>query len=130
MATTVSFALLSSSSAISGIKGPSFVGQPVRARRRFVSGASADGTRYTYQPASLSLWLWEMQFDDLTAADKQSLESFFLNDARGPSEQFTYTHTDGTAYTARFDQDQLVWTRSGPNLWAIALALEVTTEPQ
>lgn len=128
MATEVTFSLLSSSPSIV-INGPSFVAQPVERVPRFVSGRSAAGTPYVYELPVTPLWEWEITFQDIALADKRALEEFFYIDARGRSNQFSYTHTNGNVYTARFAMDRLQWSRQGSALWACTIVLETTDEP-
>lgn len=128
MALTVTFDL-ASSSAVTTINGPAFAAQPVQLVRQFVSDRTADGTRYTYQLHNSTRWEWELSFRDLPLEDKQALERFFRSNARGPSVQFTYTHTDGSSYTARFAQDVLPWVRNHKELWDCSVRIETTSEP-
>lgn len=119
-----------SSSAEIRIKGPAFVGQPVSLVRQFVSDRTADGTRYTYHLTNSTKWEWELQFRDLAREEKRELEEFFRAHARGPSQSFTYTHTDGTVYAGtRFAQDILPWTRNHRELWDCTVRIETLTEP-
>lgn len=118
-----------SSSGVAEINGPSFVGQPVQLVRQFVSDRTADGTRYTYQLTNSTRWEWELSFRDLSLTDKRDLEHFFRNNSRGPSLAFSYTHTDGSVYTARFAQDGLPWVRNSKELWDCNVRIETTTEP-
>lgn len=125
---TVTFDLASSSAEVE-INGPVFAGQPVSLVRQFVSDRTADGTRYTYHLTASTKWEWELSFRDLPLSQKQDLERFFRSNARGPSVAFTYTHTDGSTYTARFAQDQLPWVRNHKELWDCTVRIETSTEP-
>lgn len=128
MALTVTFDGPSSSGA-AVIKAPAFVGQPVQLGRQFVSDRTADGTRYTYQMTSSTKWEWELSFRDLSLSEKRDLEGFFRNNVRGPSLAFSYTHSDGSTYTARFAQDVLPWVRDSKELWSCTVRIETTSEP-
>lgn len=128
MALTVTFEI-ASSSGVAEINGPSFISQPVQLGRQFVSDRTADGTRYTYQMTNSTKWEWELSFRDLPLQQKRTLEHFFRSNSRGPSITFTYTHTDGTAYTARFAQDVLPWVRNSKELWDCTVRIETNSEP-
>lgn len=94
--------------------------------QQFVTDLTANHTRYVYQSTSNSLRQWKLHFDTLYAADKANLETFYLTYAVGPVNTFTYTHTDGNTYTARFIDTQLQWSRVNANIWSITFTLETT----
>lgn len=94
----------------------------------FVSDLSANNTRYSYQLTDTKVWHWSMRFDDLTTAQKNALEDFFTDTAKGPTNTFTYTHSDGETYTARFLDTALQFERRNSNEWATSFALEVTAQ--
>jgi hypothetical protein len=94
----------------------------------FVSGLSADHTRWAYQTASSKLRQWSMQLADLTTAQKKALEDFFTDTAKGPTNTFSYTHTDGSDYTARFASTELIWTRHDGNRWDVDITLETSAQ--
>lgn len=91
---------------------------------RWVTDVTAGGTRYSYKLSSSAKRIWNLQFDFLTAAQWLDLQQFF--DLVGPDEEFTYTHTDGNNYTARFVNTELLPTRLLPNLYSVPVQLEVS----
>ena len=92
---------------------------------RWVTDLTQGGTRYSYKLNSSTKRIWTLQFDFLTSAQKSDLETFFDTYAEGPENTFTYTHTDGNSYTARFAMTDLNFVRVGPNLWQVTMILEI-----
>ena len=87
-------------------------GQSVRPQPRFVSGRTQNGTTYTYHKNNVSQNIWVLAFKDLTAAQKTALQTYFNDVAKGPSNTFSYTHTDATVYTGvRFLDNVLEFSR-------------------
>ena len=105
---------------INGPRGDQAIDRPVH---RWVGGHSAGGTPYTYKVSASAKRIWNLQFDFLTAAQWLDLQQFF--DLVGPEEEFTYTHTDGNSYTARFVNTELLPTRVLPNLYSVPVQLEI-----
>jgi len=68
---------------------------------------------------------WRLAFRHLSSQDHQDLQNFYDTVVGGLRDPFTYTHTDGTAYQARFIQPALPWRRLGPNQFALDLELEI-----
>lgn len=101
--------------------------QPVDPPPRYVTGQTTNGTVYSYQKNTSSNRVWTLNFNDLTDADKTALEDFFLNTAGGPSQTFSYTHTNGSTYTVRFMNGSLSFFRVMPNLWRVSVSLLMTT---
>ena len=94
------------------LNGPVGGGQNVRPQARFVSGRTVNGTTYTYQKNSVTQNIWVLNFRDLTAAQKTNLQTYFNDVAKGPSNTFSYTHTDATVYTGvRFVDNVLAFSR-------------------
>ncbi len=87
-------------------------GQSVRPQPRFVSGRTQNGTTYTYHKNNVSQNIWVLAFKDLTAAQKTALQTYFNDVAKGPSNTFSYTHTDAVTYTGvRFLDNVLEFSR-------------------
>jgi len=94
------------------INGPVGGGQSVRPQPRFVSGRTVNGKTYTYQKNDVTQNIWVLAFNDLTAAQKIALQTYFNDVAKGPSNTFSYTHTDGTVYAGtRFIDNVLEFSR-------------------
>lgn len=93
---------------------------------RTVSDLSADGRRYVYQTSARKLRRWNLQGLLLTEGQYQELEDFFHNVAIGPTNRFTYIHTDGTSYSnVRFADNQLQARRVSSFQHDVSLALEM-----
>ena len=94
------------------MNGPVGGGQDVRPQARFVSGRTVNGTTYAYQKNSMTQNIWVLKFRDLAAAQKIALQTYFNDVAKGPSNTFSYTHTDSTVYTGvRFMDNVLEFDR-------------------
>lgn len=121
-ATTVSFG----STVITGPSAPT----PVSQAPKYVSEVSEGGQRFVYKANAATRFMWVLNFVDLTATEKANLQTYFDGTAQGPTNTFTYTHTDGTARTGvRFVDTSLNWQRSGPALWAVTVTLELPAIP-
>lgn len=93
------------------------------------TGAGAAVVYETIDPADAPMF-WTLEFNGLTAAEKASLEAAWTT-AAGPSNTFSYIHTDGVTYTARFLNESLVWVRHAINCWDIVIQLEISPpEPE
>lgn len=114
----------SSSGADAVINGPAS-DQPVVPLPRYLTGLSQDGTRYSYKMNSATNRVWTLNFQWLTDQMKADLETFYYDEAGGPSSTFTYDHTDDNSYTARFVNTSLPFTRAGSNLWSCSVQLEI-----
>ena len=112
------------------MNGPVGGGQNVRPQARFVSGRTVNGTTYTYQKNSMTQNIWVLDFRDLTAAQKTALQTYFNDVAKGPSNTFSYTHTDGTAYSGvRFMDNVLDFSRiDGGKFFSCQVRLLVAAE--
>jgi hypothetical protein len=108
--------------------GPSSDGQQnVTPFPRFISEQAADGTRRAYQLNAATLNIWSINFDQLTAAERDSLYAFYEDVAEGPNNTFTYTHTSGAVYNnVRFVDNSLPQSRVLPEKrWSVLVRLEV-----
>lgn len=93
--------------------------------QRTVSEQSANYDRRTYQLTSKKLRQWPLTFLDLNTAQKEEFVDFFTDDAIGPTNPFTYTHTDGIIYTnVRFANDALSIRRTEPGRFTVSVILE------
>lgn len=93
---------------------------------RTVSERTANHERYSYQLTSKKVRLWSMRFTDLTQAQKDDLVSFYTDDVIGPTNTFTYTHTDDQAYSnVRFANNGLQITREEPGIYSADVTLEL-----
>lgn len=119
---TVSFESGSTTVSITGPSGR----QEIEPFPNYVTDLTPDGTRFVYKANSSSKRIWRLRFPLLTEAEKDDLDGFYRNTVNGPENQFTYTHTDGTAYTARFINPQPpVTRRRGPGLFSAEIDLEI-----
>ncbi len=96
---------------------------------QFVTAQTINGTRFVYRTHSATVSQWVLRLENLTTAMKTALRDFYITDVVGPTNTFTYTHTDGTAYTARFvDPAVPVFSRNNSNNWNVTIRLELTEE--
>lgn len=114
--------VLFGSVAINGPTAPTNIEQ----RPRFARLSSDAGRSYSATLSGSELEVWTLNFDSLTGTQKADLANFFENTAHGPSDTFSYTHTDGETYTARFSETMLKWTRQNEQLWGCTIRLEIT----
>ena len=120
MASTVTFGTAT-------VNGP--VSSDPAAYPMFVTDQSANHTRWVYQTTSTKKWLWTLKFQDLTGAQKDALEDYFQNTAKGPTNTFTYVHTDGASYAnCRFADVELQFTRNNANNWDVTVRIESPTQ--
>lgn len=95
----------------------------------FVTDQAANHARWTYQTTSTKKWLWTIKLRDLTAAQKDALEDYFQSTAKGPTNTFTYIHTDGASYAnCRFVDTDLQFTRNNANNWDVSVRIEVPSQ--
>lgn len=94
-------------------------------RPRYVSDESAGGSTWVYKMAATIINEWSLNFDYLSGADKSALIGFFNNTVEGPTNTFTYTHTDGEQYTVRFKDRALKFRRRNGNDWSCSFTLIV-----
>lgn len=107
---------------ITGPRGPT----DVFLLPRFVTDLSASHERWTYQTTTAKKYQWTLTFDSLTTSEKNELETFFADVAKGPVNSWTYTHTDGTDYAgARFVDTALSFGRIDDNTWSVTLRIEL-----
>lgn len=124
-ASTVSFAIGGTTVTVNGPPGPT----DVSAMPQHTVDRAADHTLWSYRHTTTKLWLWTIGLRDLTAAQKDALEDFFLDTAAGPTNPFTYTHTDGTAYAnCRFVQPQLQFQRVNEAVWDVQIQIQSPTQ--
>jgi hypothetical protein len=112
------------------MNGPVGGGQPVTPKARYVSGRTVNGTTYAYQKNDVTQNVWALSFNDLTAAQKTALQTYFNDVAKGPSNTFSYTHTDGTVYTGvRFIDNVLEFSRiDGGKFFSAQIRLLIAAE--
>lgn len=91
----------------------------------WVTDQTPNHTRFVYQLTSVKKWLWTLKFQDLTGVQKAALENYFHNTAQGPTNTFTYTHTDGQTYAnCRFADTELQFVRNNGNQWDVTIRIE------
>lgn len=95
---------------------------------KWVTDLSAGYTRIVYKLTAATLLTWVLQFDAITGTQKSNLTTFFHSTAEGPTNTFTYVHTDGGSYTARFLDTALRWQRVDGNTWRLTVRLELTAQ--
>jgi len=101
-------------------------GQAVEPTARFVTGTSVNGTRYVYQKNTVTQNVWVLQLNDVTAAQKALLDTFWNDTVKGPSSTWDYRHTDGTDYAGvRFADANLEYQRIDTNFFSVQLRLEL-----
>lgn len=98
----------------------------VRLLPMFVTDLSANHTRWTYQTTATKKSRWRISLDNLTTAQKNALETFFTDVAKGPTNTFIYTHTDGTSYSGcRFVDTELDFSRMDDRTWSTQVEIEM-----
>lgn len=117
MATTVSFG----GTTVNGPDGD----QPYDSIANYVTALTQGGNRYSYKKSAASQKLWTLSFKFVTSSQRAALQTFFDGTAKGPTNTFTYIHTNGQSLTVRFAQPQLTWSRVTPNVWATSIQLEI-----
>ena len=124
-ASTVSFTIGGTTVTVNGPAGPTDLSAlPLTAADR-----AADHTLWSYKYTSTKKWVWGMTLNDLTAAQKDALEDFFTDTAIGPSNAFTYVHTDGASYSnCRFLSTELKWQRVNERIWSVPIQFEVPSQ--
>lgn len=86
---------------------------------------SEGNVRYVQRTKAARITQWLLTFRDLSAADKAALQTFFLSTADGPTNLFTYTHTDGvTVSDCRFMDTELSFERENDNVWHTSVTIE------
>lgn len=118
----VGFTLGGTSIQVEGPDGPT----DVSVQPQWVTDQTADLTRISYRTTSTALTTWKLQLSNLTLASMKALRSFFYTTAKGPENTWTYTHTDGQTYTARFAMTNLEPKRANANEYSVALTIEVS----
>ena len=97
-------------------------------RPRHATDLAAGGTRWVYKLAATIIDEWTLNFDYLSLANKIALQNFFNNTVEGPTQEFTYTHTDGKAYSVRFKDVGLRFKRRNAEDWSTSFTLEVVND--
>lgn len=97
----------------------------VETRPRYVTDIAENGATRSYEVTTIRTDEWTLEFDSITASQKAALQTFFVSTAAGPTNSFSYTHTDDAVYSARFVDAALKWQRQNENLWAITIRLEL-----
>jgi hypothetical protein len=118
---TVSLSGFGQTCVLPGPSGPS----RIETWPRWTTGLSQGLTRWVYRTSDQRLVQWTLAFEQLPAATYADLVAFFEDAARGPERVWTYTHTDGRSYPARFLDLGLRFERSGPELWSTTIRLEL-----
>lgn len=125
LASTVRFSKDATSYDINGPAEP----QDVAELPQWVTALTADGTRFVYRKNSTTISQWTIRLKDLTTTMKANLRSFYITNAVGPENTFTYRHTDGTTYTARFlDPAVPTFTRNNNDSWDVTIRLEISAQ--
>lgn len=107
------------------IEGPDG-GCDISPQPNWVTDQTADLTRISYRTTNTLKTTVKMQLNNLTLASWKLLRDFFYNTALGPTNSFSYTHTDGQVYSGcLFAMQNLDAKRANQNEYAVALTLEV-----
>lgn len=98
----------------------------VRCQPNWVQALSEGLIRFSYRTTNRHLELWTLRLDSLTLAMKRNLLSFFYATAQGPTNAFTYRHTDEVTYSGvRFAQTDLQFERRNDQDWSVTIILEI-----
>lgn len=95
---------------------------------QFVVSRAAGGQLWSYKTGATIVNAWKFTLPNLTNAMKVALQSFFDTLAEGPTNAFTYVHTDGNSYTARFLVTTLKWERLNANQWNVPIELDLNNQ--
>lgn len=106
------------------INGPD-AGTDIACLNNWVTDQSQGLQRWTYRGTDRYVEQWTIPCSSLTTAQSLLLRDFFYKTALGPTNVFTYTHTDGVVYTARFVDAGLNLRRVNSNEWACTFKLEL-----
>ena len=91
----------------------------------YVSEFTADKSLIVYQTSNSVKDVWTLNLSELTTAQKNELQTFFDTHAKGPTNAFSYVHTNGETFTScRFLDRGLRWTRKG-GAWDVTVRLLV-----
>ncbi len=120
--TTVTLAKDATTITLNGPEGPS----DVNCHPNWVSQLSEGLQRWSYRGTDTHLEAWALRLESLTLAQTQALRGFFYETVKGPTSTFTYTHTDGVSYTARFVNTGLKFQRRAHKDWACQIELEIS----
>lgn len=123
MASTVTLLSGSTSIEINGPTGPTNPSPPAN----WNTSRTASGELIVYRYSSNAKNIWNLTFPMITTAQKVALYSFWRDTVSGPENTFTYTHTDGESYTARF-LNSLNFSRENNGYWSVVIQLEVSGE--
>ena len=83
-------------------------GNSLKVKKYQTLGRTAGGTVYTYEKGTTTKEI-ELSFEELRESEKAALQSFFDTTVDGIQNTFTYTDHRGTAWTARFLEDELIF---------------------
>lgn len=99
------------------------------------SGRARGGTLYVYDKGTSRIEV-ELTFSELTNAEKESLQSFFDDDADGMVNAFQADDIYGSLWDARFLDAELEWTNLGERVigsanesnatWSVTVRLQLT----
>lgn len=89
-------------------------------------GLAAGGTRYAYDKG-VTRYEADLDFETLSTADRNNLETFFRVTVTGVTTTWKYTDTGGNVYTARFLDPELVFVKVAQNVWSVRVRLELST---
>ena len=107
------------------INGPEGPTEP-STQPQWVLDQTADGTLVAYRTTNTMLSTWKLNFTSLTKADWLALRQFFYSGAIGPTNTFTYVHTDLKLYAGcRFLQPSLDAQRVNGNEYRVNLTMLV-----
>lgn len=95
---------------------------------RWATARTAGGTLISYKTLATIINRWKIPLGDLTAAQHTALVDFFESTVGGPGIDFTYTHTDGTSYTAQFVDTSLRFRRVNGKVWSTTLELQLVNQ--
>lgn len=100
----------------------------VRCLSNWVTALSESLKRWVYRTSDVRKEHWTISLHDMGESQWSDLRSFFYDVVKGPELTFTYTHTDGETYTARFVDTELQGSRRDKNTWSATITLELEGE--
>ena len=81
---------------------------------------------YTYDKG-ITVYRVDLNFDELSQFEKDSLKTFFEDNADGVMNTFTYVDHHGETWESRFLSGRLEWTEKDDNIWSTNMSMEVSS---
>ncbi len=107
------------------INAPDSSGTDVDLQANWITALSDGLQRWSSRITDRHLEQWSISVADLSRDQWIGFQDFFYKVALGPTRVFTYTHTDGVSYQARFVDNALTAHRGCSALWSTSFKIEI-----